>query len=94
MYYHTEFDSMYYIFGAFGLFFLLAGAVLVVLWIALPFSVFGMKDLVRRSIEEQKKTNRLLEALLERARYKEIAETSEEKESDAPGEPPPPGPER
>jgi len=50
--------------GAFGLLFLLLLFILVLIWIALPFSVFGIKDLLRKMAEEQKKTNELLKDLL------------------------------
>ncbi len=50
--------------GAFGLLFLLLFFILVLIWIALPFYVFGIKDLLREVIEEQKKTNELLKDLL------------------------------
>lgn len=36
-------------------------AVLVVLWIALPFAVFGVKALLRELIGEVRRTNALLE---------------------------------
>lgn len=51
--------------GAFGLIFILLFFVLAAIWIALPFSIFGVKDLLREAIEEQKKTNELLKKLLE-----------------------------
>ena len=41
--------------GAIALFFVLALAVLIVLWIALPFSLFGVKGLLREILEEQKR---------------------------------------
>lgn len=47
--------------GAYGLFLLLV--LLVVLWVAMPFAIFGTKDLLRQLLVEQKKTNRLLEEL-------------------------------
>jgi threonine/homoserine/homoserine lactone efflux protein len=37
--------------------------VLVVLWVLLPFAIFGMKDLLRELVREQKHTNTLLERL-------------------------------
>ena len=51
--------------GAFGLLFFLLLVILLILWVALPFSIFGIKDLIREAIEEQKKTNELLQRLLE-----------------------------
>ncbi len=68
-------DIFFIILGAFAIFFTVSIAVLIVLWIALPFSVFGIKELVRKSIEEQEKTNKLLESVLEAIlREKEISE--------------------
>ena len=51
--------------GAFGLLFFLLLVILLILWVALPFSIFRIKDLIREAIEEQKKTNELLQRLLE-----------------------------
>ncbi len=50
--------------GAFGIVFILLLFVLMAIWIALPFSVFGIKDLLREIVEEQKKTNELLKDFL------------------------------
>lgn len=52
--------------GAFGLVFILLIFILLAIWIALPFSIFGIKDLIREAIEEQKKTNELLKKLLDK----------------------------
>jgi hypothetical protein len=46
----------------------LFAAVLYILWILMPFAVFGTKDLLRQLIREQKKTNELLQAQASRAR--------------------------
>ena len=51
--------------GALGLLFFLLLVILLILWVALPFSIFRIKDLIREAIEEQKKTNELLQRLLE-----------------------------
>ncbi|HHL40690.1 MAG TPA: hypothetical protein ENJ37_09310 [Deltaproteobacteria bacterium] len=51
--------------GAFVIFLCVALAALFVLWLVLPFSVFGVKDLLRELIAEQKKTNELLKAVIE-----------------------------
>lgn len=51
--------------SALVVFVILAVCVILVLWIALPFSVFGMKGLVKKAIEEQEKTNAILKAILE-----------------------------
>jgi predicted PurR-regulated permease PerM len=40
------------------------GFIVAVLWVFMPFAVFGIKDLVRDAIAEQKKTNALLERLI------------------------------
>lgn len=53
------------IFAALGLFCLIAGAVVLVLWIAMPFSVFGTKALLKRLIEEQERTNKLLISMMD-----------------------------
>ena len=50
---------------SFGFFILLSIAVILALWVAMPFSVFGIKGLMKKSIEEQEKTNRLLSELLD-----------------------------
>lgn len=34
-----------------------------VLWVLLPFAVFGLKDLVREAVAQQRRTNELLEQL-------------------------------
>lgn len=47
-----------------GLLVLLIG----ILWILMPFAIFGTKDLLRELIREQKKTNELLSADAKRAR--------------------------
>jgi F0F1-type ATP synthase membrane subunit b/b' len=45
----------------------LAVAVVVVLWICMPFAIFGTKPLLRVLIAEQKKTNELLAAAAARS---------------------------
>ncbi|MEK7314244.1 MAG: hypothetical protein AAB065_07180 [Deltaproteobacteria bacterium] len=47
-------------------FFLVAGGVVLVLWIAMPFSVFAMKDEMKVLRQELEKTNKLLDAILEK----------------------------
>ena len=39
---------------------ILLGLVVAILWIILPFAVFGLKGLLKQAIEEQRKTNRQL----------------------------------
>ena len=48
--------------------FALIGLLIAVLWILMPFAIFGTKPLLRTLIAEQKKTNKLLEAAAERAK--------------------------
>lgn len=79
-------DSHLILLAAFMIFFLFAGAVALVLWIMVPFSVFGIKGLVREAIAEQRETNRLLAALgkqINLAQYKEKPETSDDKGNNA-----------
>ncbi|MFQ5328930.1 MAG: hypothetical protein ACE5D4_02950 [Thermodesulfobacteriota bacterium] len=45
---------------AVGLFFLIAAGALIILWVALPFSLFGIKGLLRELIDEQKRNSALL----------------------------------
>ncbi len=52
------------VFGALAVFFVVAAGVAVLLWIALPFSVFGIKGLFKKTIEEQERTNALLGSVL------------------------------
>lgn len=40
----------------------LFGILVAVLWIALPFAIFGTKGLLKQLLSEQRKTNALLEA--------------------------------
>ncbi len=68
--------------SAFGLLFFLLLFVLFAIWILLPFSIFGIKDLIREAIEEQKKTNELLRNLLkEKDRNEESEKRKEETEN-------------
>ena len=67
--------------GAFGIVFILLFFVLVAIWIALPFSIFGIKDLIREAIEEQKKTNELLRKLLKEKSEVRSQESEDGKES-------------
>jgi biopolymer transport protein ExbB/TolQ len=41
---------------------MIVGVVLLILWLFLPFAVFGMKDILRELRNEQRRTNQLLEA--------------------------------
>lgn len=50
-------------FGIFGVLLALLGVVIAVLWVFMPFAIFGLKDLARDLIREQRRTNDLLEKL-------------------------------
>lgn len=50
-------------FGTLMLLVVVFGLILAVLWIALPFAVFGAKGLLKTMIHEQRRTNELLTAL-------------------------------
>ena len=50
-------------FGIFGVLLALLGVVIAVLWVFMPFAIFGLKDLTRDLIREQRRTNELLEKL-------------------------------
>ena len=49
-----------------GFFLFALGLVLAILWILVPFAVFGIKGLLRRQIEEQRRTNELLATVAQR----------------------------
>lgn len=51
-----------------GIFLWLLAFVVAVLWILMPFAVFGTKDLLRQLLREQKRTNELLQAQADRAK--------------------------
>lgn len=51
-------------FGIFGVLLFLLGVVIAVLWVFMPFAIFGQKDLTRELIREQRRTNDLLEKLI------------------------------
>ena len=42
-----------------------------ILWILMPFAIFGTKDLLRELIREQKKTNEILIAEVKRVRARD-----------------------
>lgn len=44
---------------------------IAILWILMPFAIFGSKDLLRELIREQKKTNEILIAEFRRARARD-----------------------
>lgn len=49
----------------------LLGLLIAVLWILMPFAIFGTKDLLRELIREQKKTNEILIAEAKRVRARD-----------------------
>ena len=65
-------DSPLFVIAAFVIFILTAIGVVLILWIAMPFSMFGVKGHLKKIAEEQEKTNRLLEALVESSRAQAV----------------------
>lgn len=53
-------DSLATGYAAFGVVIFVFSLILAVLWILVPFAVFGIKPLLRQLISEQKRTNELL----------------------------------
>ncbi|MGJ7499883.1 hypothetical protein ACSFBF_05945 [Variovorax sp. ZT5P49] len=47
---------------------MLFGILVAILWVLMPFAIFGTKDLLRTLIQEQKRTNDLLQAQVDRAK--------------------------
>lgn len=64
-------DSIIFI-AAFFLFAAVSIGVILVLWIAMPFSVFGVKAILKKSIDEQAETNRLLRSMIESRRADDV----------------------
>mgnify|MGYP001561712157 CR=1 FL=1 len=60
----SDWTSYYAVLGALAIFFAVSAGVVVLLWIALPFSVFGIKGLFKKTIEEHEMTNALLKDVL------------------------------
>lgn len=56
------FMAAFFLFGAVSI------GVILILWIAMPFSVFGVKALLKKAIDEQAETNRLLRSLIDSRR--------------------------
>jgi len=54
--------------GVVYLAFLALVIIIAILWILMPFAIFGTKDLLRTLIREQKRTNELLQAHADRAK--------------------------
>lgn len=81
-------DPSITVFISFVIFVFLAAGVTLVLWIAMPFSLFGVKGLMRGIMEEQQKTNRLLEEVrdsLERTRRRAGDVTGGDERGGGPG---------
>ena len=55
--------------AAFSLILALFGLVLAILWILVPFAVFGIKGRLDRLSAEQRRTNDLVEGYLRQPRY-------------------------
>lgn len=49
--------------GSIAIIIVLAVILLTVLWVFVPFSIFGIKDLMKKNLKEQERTNELLEAI-------------------------------
>jgi hypothetical protein len=62
---------------AFAIFFFLSIGVLIVLWIALPLSVFGIKDLLRECLKELGETKEILKSIAEGDKDEEANEPDE-----------------
>jgi hypothetical protein len=62
---------------AFAIFFFLSIGVLIVLWIALPLSVFGIKDLLRECLKELSETKEILKSIAEGDKDEEANEPDE-----------------
>ncbi|HBG45794.1 MAG TPA: hypothetical protein DDW94_02285 [Deltaproteobacteria bacterium] len=77
-------DSALSVIIAFVIFILFSLGAILVLWVAMPFSVFGVKGLLRKIVEEQERTNRLLAEFIEAGRGKESRPPAE-KDEEEPG---------
>ncbi len=49
--------------GTFLIFLVILALIIAVLWIFMPFAIFGSKDLLKELIREQRKTNELLASI-------------------------------
>ncbi|MBI5826419.1 MAG: hypothetical protein HZB22_01610 [Deltaproteobacteria bacterium] len=79
-------DTTIIVLLAFAVFLLISIGTVFILWIAMPFSVFGTKKLLKRLIEEQERTNKLLVSVIDACGrredfYKEIREFPEKIEN-------------
>lgn len=77
-------DSSYILIMALVIFALVSVGAIAILWAVLPLSVFGVKDLMKKTLAEQEKTNMLLQSIVEALRhgaYKEPEKTTEKTDS-------------
>ncbi|MFQ5427821.1 MAG: hypothetical protein ACE5EZ_02460 [Thermodesulfobacteriota bacterium] len=58
----------------FFFFILFLAAIVLVLWIAMPLSIFTMKKLLKECVAEQKKTNTLIKKMMEAEQSRVIQE--------------------
>lgn len=65
-------DSSLIVIAAIIIFVVVSIGAVVVLWAALPFSVFGVKDLLKKMLAEQEKTNFLLREMAESDCFKDL----------------------
>ena len=73
--------------GAFVIFIIVSVAVIIALRVLLPFSIFKIRELTEKSLEEQKKTNEILSALLAelgKSGIEKRAETDERDQEEGP----------
>lgn len=73
--------------GAFIIFIIVSVAVIIALRVVLPFSIFKIRELAEKSLEEQKKTNEMLSALLDelgKSGIEKRAETDERDQKEGP----------
>ena len=68
--------------GAFVIFIIVSVAVIIALRVVLPFSIFKIRELAENSLEEQKKTNEMLSALLTELKKSDTIKTTESDERD------------
>ncbi len=73
--------------GAFVIFIIVSVAVIIALRVVLPFSIFKIRELAEQSLEEQKKTNELLSALLTELNKSDTLKKAETDERDQREEP-------
>lgn len=74
----SNLHSALVVLGAFAIFLIVSVGVILVLWIAMPFSVFGTKPLLKKLIQEQEKTNKLLNSILDASLYREAYKEKDE----------------